>query len=164
MICQNPVFVCRFLYYRTPSINITCYMTGAEKTKEFSKYLFLPEQAIVNLLLQEFKISITRLLPSIYSVHPIRDSIKDNVKIFHVYGQPKFWNGIHNKIWEENYKKWIKLGGTPYGHRTLSYNFKKYFHKIFYIIVFPIRPAYRLAKKILFMLLSLIHKNNLVKL
>lgn len=154
--------VCMSLFVLTDTLyqHNMLYDWCIEKTKEYSKYLFLPEQAIVNLLLQEFKISITRLLPRIYSVHPERDSNNDNVKIFHVYGQPKFWNGIYNETWEENYKKWIKLGGTPYEYRTVSYHFRKYFQKIFYIIVSTIRPVYHLAKKSLVMILSLIHKKH----
>ena len=91
-------------------------------TKKLSSYLFLPEQAIINLMIQKFALELrtNNLLGKKYTAHPIHDKHVQNIKIFHAYGQPKFWNGLYNGIWEKNYRKWIKMGGTPYEHRTLT--------------------------------------------
>ncbi|UTC76296.1 hypothetical protein E4O03_06280 [Treponema sp. OMZ 792] len=102
------------------------YAWCIEYTKRLAQYLLLPEQAVVNLLLQEFdiKAGVTRIIDKIYSVHP-SDSFKPSaVKILHAYGQPKFWNGLYNETWEKNYRHWIKMGGTPYEHRTVKYKLK----------------------------------------
>lgn len=96
-------------------------------TKKFAPYLFLPEQAIINLMLQRFNIDVSLNAPlgKKYTVHPVHDKNIRDVKIYHSYGQPKFWNGLYNKTWEKNYKKWIRMGGTPYKDRTIKYKIKE---------------------------------------
>ena len=96
-------------------------------TKKFAPHLFLPEQAIINLMLQHFNIDVSLNTPlgKKYTVHPVYDKNIRDVKIYHSYGQPKFWNGLCNKTWELNYKKWIKMGGTPYEYRTLKGKIRK---------------------------------------
>jgi hypothetical protein len=51
-----------------------------------------------------------------------------NAKIIHAFGQPKFWNGIFNEQWNNNYKLWLKVGGTRYKNsriKNLLYWIKK---------------------------------------
>ena len=47
-----------------------------------------------------------------YACYPTKS--QGTEKIIHAAGQPKFWNGIYDKDWDENYTAWIKMGGTPY--------------------------------------------------
>jgi len=108
--------ICMSLFVLFDSLNNyqKYYEWCIEKAKELGKHLYFGEQAIVDILLQEFNIELFDLHCSqnIYSIHPVRDEITDKTKIIHAYGQPKFWNGIENKMWEENYKEWINIGGS----------------------------------------------------
>lgn len=80
-----------------------CY----KKTRELLPYLYLPEQCIVTLLMQEFNLSYTSLSIPVYCLHP-KEAIQET-KILHAYGQPKFWNGLHNDMWQQYYKEWTRL-------------------------------------------------------
>lgn len=95
-----------------------------DATVKYAQVLYLPEVAVVNLLLQEFNIPFENTIGIEYYAHPIHDAQIQNKKILHAYGQPKFWNGLYNKTWEKNYRHWIKMGGTPYEHRTVKYKLK----------------------------------------
>jgi hypothetical protein len=66
-----------------------------------------------------------------YCSHPQKDVLSEDVKILHCYGQPKFWNGLYCEQWEENYKTWINLGGTPYFERTYQYKLTEFSKKIY---------------------------------
>ena len=103
------------------------YEWTIEYAKKLAQYLFLPEQAIVNLLLQEFNIQAgtQKITYERYCMHPSDLFDKANVKILHAYGRPKFWDGIYNETWEKNYAYWIKIGGSPYEHRTIKGKLKK---------------------------------------
>lgn len=95
-----------------------------EKTFEYATYLHLPDQAIINLMFQEFDLEITRLDREVYVCHPTHERAKDAV-ILHAYGCDKFWNYYNNfKEWNENNKKWIKIGGSPYKGLKASRFFK----------------------------------------
>ena len=107
-----------------------------DATKKLAKYILLPEQAIVNILFQEYNIQVKRLVPKIYSVHPVRDTVTEVAKVLHTYGAIKFWSGLHNEIWEKNYKKWLRLGGTPYTHRTKMYKLKMLIKKTFFYKIY----------------------------
>lgn len=85
-----------------------CY----EKTTEWCDDLYLPEQCIFSLAVQEFGIELERFSFAKYACHPSR--IEGNEVIIHAAGQPKFWNGIYDEDWMSFYSEWIKLGGTPY--------------------------------------------------
>lgn len=108
--------------------NIFCYNKiykwCIEKTSKLAKCLYLPEQAIVNLMLQEFNIKPDGLSHYAYSTHPSKSTTMEGIKILHAYGRPKFWDGIYNKTWEANYKKWLTMGGTHYECRTFKYKFQ----------------------------------------
>ncbi len=89
-------------------INSWCY----KKTKEWDEDLYLPEQCILTLAAQEFRIKYSYIQAENYACHP-RDA-KGNEVILHAACQPKFWNGIYNADWERRYAEWLKMGGTPY--------------------------------------------------
>lgn len=80
-----------------------CY----KKTSEFIKDLYLPEQAIITMLVQTFNISYENIERRIYCSYPSDDA--SDIKIIHAYGQPKFWNGLDNDLWNRYYKNWQEI-------------------------------------------------------
>lgn len=87
-----------------------CY----KKTEEYAKLLNFPEQAILDIMIQEFKLKPDIIDKEIYCVHPNETNKHSGTKIIHSYGQIKFWNGIYNENWNLNYKNWLKMGGQKY--------------------------------------------------
>jgi lipopolysaccharide biosynthesis glycosyltransferase len=86
-----------------------CY----KKTEELGQTLVCAEQGIINLLIQAFKIDVNNL-EEIYNCHPEKQFVNDAV-IIHPYAEEKFWNYYYNfEEWNNNYKTWLKLGGTSY--------------------------------------------------
>lgn len=111
-----------------------CY----KSTEQYAKYLYLPEQAIFDFMIQEFNINIDFLDKGIYCVHP--DNLVDvsSTKIIHAYGPKKFWNEITNKQWQNNYQEWLRQGGKKYNlrHYFLAKGAKNFFKKIGFYDVF----------------------------
>ncbi|EMB19802.1 hypothetical protein E4N85_06245 [Treponema denticola] len=103
------------------------YQWLIENTPIYAEHLLLPEVAVVNLLLQKFNLNFDAYITNKYYAHPVTDKDMQDIKILHAYGLPKFWDGMYNKTWEKNYKKWIKMGGSPYEHRTLKSKIKRTF-------------------------------------
>jgi lipopolysaccharide biosynthesis glycosyltransferase len=124
------VMLSLFVLFDNHTNNHTYYEWCIRKTKELGKHLYLPEQAIINLLLQEYNINIFNLEYENYSVHPIDDTVTNKTKILHSYGKSKFWNEIKNDIWESNYKKWVAIGGCRLKNRSLLYKIHNLLRKI----------------------------------
>lgn len=87
-----------------------CY----QKLEEYASVLYLPEQAIFDLMIQEFKLKYDPFNNEVYCADAKNYSNNENVKILHSFGFPKFWNGLENEQWNQNYKKWIEMGGSRY--------------------------------------------------
>ena len=85
-----------------------CY----KKISELASKVNSPDQAILNLALQQFNLEPYKL-DETYVFHPNNDGA-ENAKILHAYYGKKFWNGTYNAEWEENNKTWLKLGGDSY--------------------------------------------------
>jgi lipopolysaccharide biosynthesis glycosyltransferase len=92
-----------------------CY----EKLEKYVEILYMPEQAIFDFMIQEFELSPVPIDGRVYSPHPSDQKNAAHAKIIHAYGQPKFWNGLHNDQWNENYSTWLKLGGSQYERPTI---------------------------------------------
>ena len=90
----------------------TYYRWCVETTKKYAEYLNMPEEGIFSLLVQEFNISIYPLYKPEYALHFKKDA--PDAAIHHAIGQPKFWNGLHNKKWDIYYEEWLKMGGSRY--------------------------------------------------
>ena len=98
-------------------------------TERYVTNLYLPEQGVFNLVFGGNEIDVEWLDMDVYAVHPSKVGELTNpstVKILHSFGTPKFWNGLDNKQWMENYNNWISYGGSTYVQkstvlRTLSY-------------------------------------------
>ena len=104
----TPLFALSNKLANYKDIHKWCY----SKTTEWGEDLYLPEQCIFTMVVQEFGIKLKRFPFSEYACHPTKTS--GGEKIIHAAGQPKFWNGLKNEIWNKNYDEWIAMGGTGY--------------------------------------------------
>jgi lipopolysaccharide biosynthesis glycosyltransferase len=125
----NPggIGICGSLFVLFDTLNdyMKYYEWLLQKTKEWGKYLYAGEQASINMLLQEFNIDVSNLEGGVYCVHPVHNTITEETKILHAYGQPKFWSGLKNDIWEDNYRKWVTIGGSKVKERLFSFRLKR---------------------------------------
>lgn len=85
-----------------------CY----DKTTEWGDDLYLPEQCIFALAIQEFDISIKYFEFNEYACFPTK--ALGGEKILHAAGPVKFWNGMNNDTWSRNYDTWLSIGGKRY--------------------------------------------------
>lgn len=88
------------------------YKWCIDKTKQYARYMYLPEQCIITMLIQFYHIQFKELSPRKYAQHPRDDD--GNAYIIHAYGRPKFWEGLQNSVWEQYYKTWLEMGGSQY--------------------------------------------------
>lgn len=104
----TPIFAIKrgLLDYKT--IYEWCY----NKTAKWDKDLYLPEQAVIGLAVQEFKVKLNRFPHEKYVCYPT--DMKGDEVIIHAAGQPKFWNGLSNETWDIMYKEWLSMGGAKY--------------------------------------------------
>jgi lipopolysaccharide biosynthesis glycosyltransferase len=96
------------------------YQWCLDITRQLGRHLYLTELSIFNLLLQEFGLDPFVIPDNVFCVNPSRDRITDKAKILHAYGQPKFWNGVKNDIWEKNYQDWLAVGGRKLKERPFT--------------------------------------------
>lgn len=99
-----------------------CY----EKLEQYADVLYLPEQAIFDFMIQDYKLNYEPISYKVYCADAKGD-IDENVKIVHAHGQPKFWDGLFNEHWNKNYEEWLKMGGSRYKKPTL---FSKVINKL----------------------------------
>ena len=78
-----------------------------KKTDEWSAHIN-SDQAIINLLLQEYNLSVTELDEK-YNCYP--DGETQNTLIIHPWGEAKFWSGYDHPLWNTYLSQWKKLGG-----------------------------------------------------
>ena len=88
-----------------------------DKTIELSSNLILPDQGVLNLLIQEFNINVTSLGENgAYCFYPSYKKDPTNAKVVHSWGVRKFWKSwyLYNKYpaWRKYYEKWLELGGS----------------------------------------------------
>ena len=81
-----------------------------KKTSEYSNILRWPDQGIINLLIQEFKITVDKIDINKYCCHPLQKEYIKSASIIHAYGDDKFWTSDYLiKLfpeWENNNLKW----------------------------------------------------------
>ena len=81
--------------------------------------LKLPEQAVVDMLLQDHKLTIASIDQDIYCCYPGKALPNKEPKIYHAWGQPKFWNGLSFPQWDQYYHEWLSMGGSRAGTEKL---------------------------------------------
>lgn len=86
-----------------------CY----KQTVKYSQFLLLPDQAILNLALQQFNITPTSLEMIYNTPASLSTKILKNAMIIHSTGHRKFWNYYYFDEFYKYYKQWIINGGTP---------------------------------------------------
>jgi len=91
-----------------------CY----KKTIELAPYLTFADQGIINIMLQEFNLNAQKL-SGYYNCHPEYKKAPDAF-IIHTFCPEKFWNYYDNQEWNDNHRKWIKIGGSPYTGKRIS--------------------------------------------
>ena len=82
-----------------------------EATEKYAESLYLPDQLIFSLLLKRFNLSVYPLPFDLYSPHPtMAGRVWDQyVKIWHTYGNEKFWNGIDHDGWNSYFDEWLRI-------------------------------------------------------
>ena len=90
-----------------------CY----NKTIEWADNLNLPDQGVLNALVQEFGFSVKPLgHKGRYGCFPYIGRDCRNALLVHCWGTNKFWNNYYlNKkfpVWEDCYQQWLELGGS----------------------------------------------------
>jgi lipopolysaccharide biosynthesis glycosyltransferase len=81
-------------------------------TEEFDTALVCAEEGVLSVMLQEYRLKFKTLDTGRYAVHPRNASGGES--ILHASGEPKFWNGLHNEVWDANYSAWLQMGGSRY--------------------------------------------------
>ncbi|MEI0486196.1 glycosyltransferase [Brachyspira intermedia] len=104
------------------------------------------DQVILNLMVQEFNINIGDFTNK-YNRY-VFDNLDDAIIVHSCAWNLKFWDGIYNKEWEENNKKWLSFGGSKYKNikkqtintiawwipnKKLRDKFRNYFYQKHYI-------------------------------
>ncbi|MCR5614467.1 glycosyltransferase [Treponema sp.] len=107
---------------------LSAYDYCISAARKYGKFLRYGEQGIFEFMLQEYNLNIQYLAKE-YSVHPTSKSVSKAL-IIHAYCQPKFWNGLHNDEWEENYDEWLHVYfGKLYRYRFVLKKIKSIFTK-----------------------------------
>jgi len=91
---------------------IKLYKFCYSATVKYASKLYLMEQGIFDIMLQEFNLDYYPLKEEDYCPNRNNGIEISNAKIFHAYGFPKYWNGLHNESWDNNYKNWLDMGGS----------------------------------------------------
>ena len=89
--------------------------------------LYGPDQGIICILMQEMFTSHAYYEHSLFTPHPqdwpmkvLNSSVENKRPYFlHAYGQPKFWNGLMNPLWQRFYEEWLNLGGSRFASNHL---------------------------------------------
>ena len=119
------ICACVFVFQEALSNYKELYSFCYEKLEEYAEILYMPEQAIFDFMLQEFGLKPYPIDGHLYSPHPTDFQYAPQARIIHSYGQPKFWNGLHNEQWANNYNAWLKLGGSKYRHPGIVHKLKR---------------------------------------
>lgn len=88
------------------------YKWCIKTTLEYEDMLMWPDLAVLNMMLQEFKIEPENIELNKYVCLPTAEGA-ENAAIIHAYGDRKFWNDLEymekNPEWSENAIEWSKI-------------------------------------------------------
>jgi pyruvyl transferase EpsI len=91
-----------------------CY----QKTIAWANVLTLPDQGVINALIQEFDIPVAPLGKKGYGLFPYFGYNLKKAVCIHSWGDNKFWNDWYLFLtypqWNTYYKKWLFLGGSNF--------------------------------------------------
>lgn len=114
------VCACIFVFQDNLKNYKEMYQFCYAKLEKYAENLYMPEQAIFDFMIQEFRLNPVPIDVKVYSPHPTDPVHAPQAKVIHAYGQPKFWNGLQNDQWNQNYQTWLQMGGSPYRRPTLA--------------------------------------------
>lgn len=104
-----------------PKLANWCY----DKTLELAQYLRCADQGIINLMIKEHNLEVHKLDWK-YNFNPAYGGKTDLAVILHTFCPEKFWNYWSYSEWNNNYKIWIKFGGSPYTGKKYNWWNKKF--------------------------------------
>lgn len=106
--------ICTPIFVVTKEIGnyMELYQWCINSTLKYAPYIDLPEQCIISMMVQAFKIPYFNLSGRQYALHP--SDYDGKASIIHAYGRPKFWEGLYNEQWMQYYERWIAVGGSEY--------------------------------------------------
>ena len=108
------VFTNLMVFSRKLNDYLELYQQCIHFTEEFGEWLVLPEQAVFDMVLNQLHIEVESISWD-YAYRPEQGKpIFSNAKILHSISQPKFWNGLENEQWNNNYAQWLAMGGSPW--------------------------------------------------
>ncbi|MDR0646279.1 MAG: hypothetical protein LBG46_04835 [Elusimicrobiota bacterium] len=82
-------------------------------TQQYAPLLRFPDQAIINVALQHFRIR-PAVLSTHYNAHPFSALVKTyQAHILHAMGKNKFWTNCPMPQWSKFYGQWLHMGGAP---------------------------------------------------
>jgi glycosyltransferase involved in cell wall biosynthesis len=109
LCCTGTIVITEALKHRI-SLAEWCY----NKTKEWAEVLNLPDQGVINALVQEFNIPIVPLGKNM-AWFPSYGRDCAPASYVHAWGANKFWNNWYLQLkypkWKEYYNEWISRGG-----------------------------------------------------
>lgn len=118
--CNSGIFALNDKLPNYKEITKWCY----EKTELLKDYLLAADQGIIGLIIPHFNLQFT-ILPIEYNVFTGYTYEVKNVVIEHAYGPEKYWNFFDDPEWDDNYIKWLSLGGSPCEDKKLRSLFGK---------------------------------------
>ena len=112
-LCCTGTIIVRDTLKQTCDYTKWCY----DKTLEWADNLNLPDQGVINALIQNFNIDIYPIGHNgTYGCFPYSGRDCSKAISVHSWGSNKFWNSYYlNRVfpvWEETYQKWLSLGGS----------------------------------------------------
>lgn len=100
---------CFFVLTRQIGDHQKYYEWCCKETLRYAAHIDLPEQCIIAMMVQKFHLAYEELTQLL---HPNSDD--GAAAVLHASGRPKFWEGLHNDMWDGYYREWISSGGSPY--------------------------------------------------
>lgn len=92
-------------------------------TKKYSTVLKWLDQAVQNIMIQEFKIDVEEIDLEKYHCHPSNFNFSNDAFIIHAHGTRKFWNDNEYKTlyseWQENNAEWKKINSHKISNSKL---------------------------------------------
>lgn len=119
----KPAITCSiFVLFDTLKKSKEIYDECIRLTARYAPTLFLPEEAVLSVVMQQFNTEYDELDKAKYNTLPTEvEQNASKTSIIHAVGQPKFWNGLYNEQWEKYYSQWLKMGGAKHLDRYTKF-------------------------------------------
>lgn len=117
-----------FVLYDDLSNYEKIYKDCIEYTVKLACALELPEEGVISLCLQKYRVDVDCLNCAEFVTPPSKfKELEKTANIFHAVGQPKFWNGLYNKDWQNYYDVWVnEYKGTKFVKMHPKQRFKNF--------------------------------------